>query len=99
MLRDVIYASITFEMRKRLHNAAADLVLAEASIAHTRDNVLLLAFMHYKAAEQWEQLLQLAADAAQQERPTTQTPLPPPTPSPKCLVWRKVKKLSEFGGG
>jgi len=64
MLRDVVYSNLTYEQRQRVHEAAAQ---AELSATHEgRATNHLSALKHYKAAENWIQVMLLAADAAEQ---------------------------------
>ena len=49
MLRDVVYTSLTFEQRKQLHAAAAQMLLKKQT--RRRQAPYLLALNHYKAAE------------------------------------------------
>ena len=67
LMRDVIYTSMTFENRKALHTAAADLLLqgphADGRTTHTK---YLAAYYHLRQAENEPRVLCLTTDAAQQ---------------------------------
>ena len=64
LMRDVIYTSMTFENRKALHTAAADLLLqGHGRAAHTK---YLAAYYHLRQAEDAPRVLSLTTDAAQQ---------------------------------
>ena len=64
LMRDVIYTSMTFESRKALHTAAADLLLqGHGRATHTKH---LAAYYHLRQAENEPRVLCLTTDAAQQ---------------------------------
>ena len=63
LMRDVIYTSMTYENRKALHTAAADLLLQGGKSSHTK---YLAAYYHLRQAEDEPRVLRLTTDAAQQ---------------------------------
>ena len=63
LMRDVIYTSMTYENRKALHTAAADLLLQGGKSSHTK---YLAAHYHLRQAEDEPRVLRLTTDAAQQ---------------------------------
>jgi len=66
MLRDVLYSNLPFEKRKRVHEATARGIVAEAARGDAKEAAFLSALKHYKTAENWGQVMLLAADAAEQ---------------------------------
>lgn len=56
MLRDVIYANMTYEQRKRVHEAAAAALVEESSKSDGHAAAHLSALKHYRAAENWKQV-------------------------------------------
>ena len=62
LLRDVVYFNMTFEQRRKLHLAAAEVTLADRRV--DSDARLLPAVHHYRAAEDSASVMRLAAAAA-----------------------------------